>query len=574
MTSTTAATSVRSSASTARRAQQRSVDRRARRQRLPDAPGLHAWSGAAGCPACRRPTTRCASRCRRETAQSRSSRWSGTSSCSTTPRPRRAASPSARPSTDKSQGQALSCASATSIAPAIVPADQWEFVDARTIRLLPEGTPFRIGAIYQLVYKAANPPVSGIGFAATRDLISFLRYARADDAGTPNPLAAGGRPAITPRAGARQLAERALSARLRLFGLQRGRVEPHRVRRHRLRTSPPARIYAQLSLRPAQPDRPDRPRLHASIPGATFPFAYETQTDPFTGKRDGTVRALHGARQLPEAHPHRQQHRILARRAVARSPPTHSASTTARRPTTCASITFAGTQHGGIAGSPGMQGVCAMPAQPHRLPAVPARRARQSRPLGEGWHAAAGEPLSAHRRRHAGGESHARGNPRLHAGEGAEPAPAHRLRARLRARASSARCCRSCCRTSYRVLVPKVDPDGNEVAGLRLPDITVPTGTATGWNVRAPRRGRRRRALLPAGLASSPSPRPRPSARRRTIRARRSRSATRTAPTMPSACGRPPPRWSTTATSCRRTRRASSAARRRSLGSATGPRAA
>src|SRR5581483_754876 len=52
--------------------------------------------------------------------------------------------------------------------PSLVPADRWEFVNARTIRLLPAGTPFRVGAIYQLVYKAANPPVSGIGFAATR----------------------------------------------------------------------------------------------------------------------------------------------------------------------------------------------------------------------------------------------------------------------------------------------------------------------------------------------------------------------------------------------------------------------
>jgi hypothetical protein len=37
----------------------------------------------------------------------------------------------------------------------------------------------------------------------------------------------------------------------------------------------------------------------------------------------------------------------------------------------------------------------------------------------------------------------------------------------------------------YRVLVPSVDADGNETAGLALPDITVPTGTATGWSVRS-----------------------------------------------------------------------------------------
>jgi len=38
----------------------------------------------------------------------------------------------------------------------------------------------------------------------------------------------------------------------------------------------------------------------------------------------------------------------------------------------------------------------------------------------------------------------------------------------------------------YPVLVPRVNSDGNEIAGIRLPDVAVPTGTATGWAVRAP----------------------------------------------------------------------------------------
>ena len=33
-------------------------------------------------------------------------------------------------------------------------------------------------------------------------------------------------------------------------------------------------------------------------------------------------------------------------------------------------------------------------------------------------------------------------------------------------------------------LVPQVDGDGNEVAGIRVPDVAVPLGTATGWNFR------------------------------------------------------------------------------------------
>jgi hypothetical protein len=37
----------------------------------------------------------------------------------------------------------------------------------------------------------------------------------------------------------------------------------------------------------------------------------------------------------------------------------------------------------------------------------------------------------------------------------------------------------------YRTLVPAVDRDGNEVAGIRLPDVAVPLATYTGWNLRA-----------------------------------------------------------------------------------------
>ena len=43
--------------------------------------------------------------------------------------------------------------------------------------------------LYQLVYAAKNPYVLGAGTAAFRDVQSFFRYASADDFGTPNPVA-------------------------------------------------------------------------------------------------------------------------------------------------------------------------------------------------------------------------------------------------------------------------------------------------------------------------------------------------------------------------------------------------
>lgn len=42
---------------------------------------------------------------------------------------------------------------------------------------------------YTLAFTAKNPKVLGVGFAATRDLVSFLRYGGRDAAGNPNPLA-------------------------------------------------------------------------------------------------------------------------------------------------------------------------------------------------------------------------------------------------------------------------------------------------------------------------------------------------------------------------------------------------
>lgn len=73
--------------------------------------------------------------------------------------------------------------------------DDWAFADCTSLSF--PGTPdakrlclregFVGNAAYTLVYQAKDPLVLGIGFAATRDLVSFLRSGKADDAGTPNP---------------------------------------------------------------------------------------------------------------------------------------------------------------------------------------------------------------------------------------------------------------------------------------------------------------------------------------------------------------------------------------------------
>jgi hypothetical protein len=41
----------------------------------------------------------------------------------------------------------------------------------------------------------------------------------------------------------------------------------------------------------------------------------------------------------------------------------------------------------------------------------------------------------------------------------------------------------------YPYFVPAIDVDGNDAAGIRLPDLTVPLATHTGWNLRHPQIG-------------------------------------------------------------------------------------
>jgi len=38
----------------------------------------------------------------------------------------------------------------------------------------------------------------------------------------------------------------------------------------------------------------------------------------------------------------------------------------------------------------------------------------------------------------------------------------------------------------FRILVPQVNADGNDLGGIRIPEIAVPLGTYTGWNVALP----------------------------------------------------------------------------------------
>jgi len=80
--------------------------------------------------------------------------------------------------------------------PVLIPHEDWAFADCSSAPF--PGTPdptriclksgFDAASEYTLAYTAKDPLVLGIGFAATRDLNSFLRYAREDSASIANPV--------------------------------------------------------------------------------------------------------------------------------------------------------------------------------------------------------------------------------------------------------------------------------------------------------------------------------------------------------------------------------------------------
>jgi hypothetical protein len=89
----------------------------------------------------------------------------------------RTTAPLSYPAATLDQGQArLTVRAREADAYTDIPPERWAYVDARSIQLLPEGTAFEPGLIYDFWYPATDPKILGIGFAATRDLVSFLRY--------------------------------------------------------------------------------------------------------------------------------------------------------------------------------------------------------------------------------------------------------------------------------------------------------------------------------------------------------------------------------------------------------------
>ena len=182
-------------------------------------------------------------------------------------------------STDTGQAQ-LTMRNYLTDTPTVIPSSGWSWTSANTIALA-GGAAFQQSWIYELKFTAADPYVAAIGLAATRDFLSFLRNESKDSVGTANPLAGD-----VKRVVAWSLSQPArmmndyvwlgfnqdLSGRKVFDGVFNWIGGGNGL---------------GINYRFAQTGRTERNRQNHLNVEAVFPFSYTTTTDSITGKTDG-----------------------------------------------------------------------------------------------------------------------------------------------------------------------------------------------------------------------------------------------------------------------------------------------
>jgi hypothetical protein len=165
--------------------------------------------------------------------------------------------------------------------PQVVPASGWQYnADGSEIALLPAGTKFVPNDIYEFSYTAKDPTVNGVGFAAVRDWNAFLRYEKKDDAGTPNPLAGD----VTRIYTEVQSQPGRLLNDFRYFGFNQ--AENGKQVFDGMLQWIAAGDGISMNYRWSQPGRTERNRQDHLYVEGRFPFANVTSADPITDKTD------------------------------------------------------------------------------------------------------------------------------------------------------------------------------------------------------------------------------------------------------------------------------------------------
>jgi hypothetical protein len=242
-----------------------------------------------------------------------------------------------------------------------IPHGQWS-VDRVPVPPVQDGVPgtlgqvrlrvaggFRPGYLYELICEAEGPVVQGLGYAAVRDLVSFLRY----DAGPRNPLRGGdGRPVIT-RAHGFGVSQSGRFLRNFLY-LGFNADEANRKVFDGLMPHVAGGGLGFFNHRFAQPTRHNGQHEEHLYPGDRFPFTYGDAVDPFGGRTDGILRrtAADNPRLLPKVM-HTQSAAEYWHRSGSLVHTDALGAHDADIPETVRVYSFGGTQHGPAADQPG-----------------------------------------------------------------------------------------------------------------------------------------------------------------------------------------------------------------------------
>jgi hypothetical protein len=324
---------------------------------------------------------------------------------------------------------------------------------------------FDAGALYEFTYTARDPMVLGLGFAAVRDVASFLRHER----GAANPLAGQVRRSLG--FGVSQ-SGRFLRDFLYLGFNEdtEGRPVFEGLMPHVAGTR---RMF--MNSRFARPDKAPRHLQDPAWPADAFPFTYADTVNPFTGERDGLLRRCRLSNTCPKVMQTDTEYEWWGARASLLV--TDPQGRHLDLPTDVRAYMIAGAPH---FAEPGMESgprlPCALPVNPNHAGA-PMRAL-----LGhlEAWVRGEAAPPSSRVPDRASGT--------LVEAERAVPMAIPGLPfTGLHIPAAQSDHVATPAREMGRfaVLVPRADNDGMAIAGIRLPVLEAPRATYTAWNPRA-----------------------------------------------------------------------------------------
>ena len=365
-----------------------------------------------------------------------------------------------------------------------IPRAQWQFTeDGKRVRM---AAGFEPGKIYEVVYRSQDPTVVGVGLAAVRDTVSRMKYGAADELG----LA----PGAVKRAIAFGISQSGRFLRTYLYyGFNED--ESHRKVFDGMMAHVAGAGRGSFNHRFAQPSRDGHPYLNFFYPTDIFPFTDVSQRDPETGAQDGLL--THGTK--PQFQPrvfYTNSSYEYWGRAASLFHTTIDGLEDAPLPANVRAYLLAAGQHG-PAGFPPSRSIGQQMNNPLDYRWV-MRRLLVSM---NGWITDGAEPPpSAYPRLDQGTlvSADKLKFPKIPAVSA--PATPHKA---YRADYGPDFISKGIVSneppkigSSFPILVPQVDADGNEVAGIRVPELAVPLATYTGWNLFNEKSG-------PTGVVSS-----------------------------------------------------------------------